>query len=146
MDAEATEQDIHDLAGALPFVETQRGPGGNVVYQVGGKSFIYFRTPRKDAFDPATGEPYRDVVVFWVSDEAGKQSLVHDPATPYFTTSHFDGHPSVLLRLSRIGELSRAELAEVIEDAWLSRASSHRGRLYLASTARITEVPTHPRR
>lgn len=138
MEATTAEQDIHDLALALPFVELARGPAGNPVYQVGGKSFIYFRTPRGDATDPVTGERYRDVVVFWVADEAAKQSLVQDPATPYFTTSHFDGHPSVLLRLSRIGELSRGELAEVIEDAWLARASARRGRLYLESPTRIT--------
>ncbi len=138
MDAVATEQDIHDLARALPFVEVEHGPSGNPVYQVGRKSFVYFRTPRRDASDPVTGAPYPDVVIFWVADEAAKQSLVQDPATPYFTTSHFDGHPSVLLRLSRIGELTRQELAEVIEDAWLSRASGRRGRAYLEGGGRIT--------
>ncbi len=67
-----------------------------------------------------------------------KQALVQDPATPFFTTDHFNGHPSVLLRLSRVGELSRLELAEVIEDAWLAQASDRRGRLYLEGTQRIT--------
>ncbi len=131
MDAAATEQDIHDLALALPFVQVEHGPSGNVVYQVGRKSFVYFRTPRKDASDPVTGEVYTDVVIFWVADEGTKQSLVQDPSTPFFTTDHFDGHPSVLVRLSRLGELTRQELAEVIEDAWLSRASARRGRLFL---------------
>lgn len=28
------------------------------VYQVGGKSFVFFRTERRDAVDPETGEPY----------------------------------------------------------------------------------------
>jgi hypothetical protein len=131
MDPAATEQDIHDLAAALPHVELEHGPSGNAVYQVGRKSFVYFRTPRKDAADPLTGDPYPDVVIFWVADEGAKQSLVQDPSTPFFTTDHFNGHPSVLVRLSRLGELTRQELAEVIEDAWLSRASARRGRLYL---------------
>jgi hypothetical protein len=131
MDPAATEQDIHDLAAALPHVELEHGPSGNAVYQVGRKSFVYFRTPRKDAADPLTGDPYPDVVIFWVADEGAKQSLVQDPSTPFFTTDHFSGHPSVLVRLSRLGELTRQELAEVIEDAWLSRASARRGRLYL---------------
>ena len=48
---------------------------------------------------------------------------MQDPASPYFTTPHFDGHPSVLVRASRIGELTVQELTEVIQDAWLSRAS-----------------------
>ena len=78
------------------------------------------------------------MVVFWVPDLAAKEALVQDPSTPFFTTPHFDGHPSVLLWLSRVGELSRTELAEVIEDAWLSRASARRGRLYLEGPDRIT--------
>jgi hypothetical protein len=138
MDRPATEQDIHDLAQALPHVELVRGPSGNPIYRVGPKSFVYFRTPRPDAFDPETGERYRDVVIFRVADEDAKQSLVRDPATPFFTTPHFDGYLAVLVRLSRIGELARAELAEVIEDAWLSQASARRGRDYLNGTTRIT--------
>ena len=137
-DAPATEQDIHDLAAALPHSELIRGPSGNAIYQVGRKSFVYFRTPRPDAVDPRTGEPYRDVVIFWVAGEGEKQALVQDPATPFFTTGHFDGHPSVLVRLSRIGEISRVELAELIEDAWLSRTSTRRAGLYLNSPGQIT--------
>ncbi|MEA4945251.1 MAG: hypothetical protein VB080_12540 [Propionicimonas sp.] len=118
--------DLHELALLMPFTTVVHTSSGLPVYQVGGKSFVFFRTPRKDAFDPATGERYDDVVVFWVEGEATKQGLVQDPTTPFFTTPHFDGHPSVLLRLSRIGELTRAELAEVVEDAWLAQASPRR--------------------
>ncbi|MBK8447305.1 MAG: hypothetical protein IPL41_11670 [Micropruina sp.] len=110
----------------MPFVTIERGSSGLPVYQVGRKSFVYFRTPRPDAFDAATRQRYDDVVVLWVAGEAEKQGLVQDDATPFFTTPHFDGHPSVLLRLCRIGELTRAELTEVVEDAWLARASERR--------------------
>ncbi|MCW3156495.1 MmcQ/YjbR family DNA-binding protein [Micropruina sonneratiae] len=138
-DREATEADIHALAAALPHV-TVHDPGSPTpVYQVGGKSFVFFRTPRPDAFDPDTGRRFPDVVVFWVPDFAVKEALVQDRSTPFFTTPHFDGHPSVLLRHSRVGELSRGELAEVIEDAWLTQASARRGRLYLEGTDRITD-------
>ena len=57
---------------------------------------------------------------------------MQDEDSPFFTTSHFDGHPSVLVRGSRLGELTRAELAEVIEDAWLARASVRRRAAWLA--------------
>jgi len=136
--AAATEADIHDLAEAMPHTTVWRAPSGRPVYQVGGKSFVYFRTPRRDAVDPVTGERFDDVVIFWVEGEDAKQALVQDPATPFFTTDHFDGHPSVLLRLSRVAQLTRQELAEVIEDAWLAQASARRARLYLDGTARIT--------
>jgi hypothetical protein len=112
-------------------VTVEHGTGDNPVYQVGRKSFIFFLNPRPDAVDPDSGEPYPDVIVFWVESEADKQALVQDETSPFFTTSHFDGHPSVLLRASRIGELTRRELAELIQDAWLSRASARRAAAWL---------------
>jgi hypothetical protein len=122
---------VHELALGMPHVTVLHGSTGNPVYQVGGKSFIFFRTRRPDAFDPATGERYDDVIVFWVPSEADKLALVQDETTPFFTTSHFDGHLSVLIRACRLGEIGVDELAEVIEDAWLSRASPTRARGWL---------------
>lgn len=126
---------MHDLAAAMPHVTVAHGPAGNAVYQVGGKSFVYFRTPRPDAVDPDTGERYPDVIIVWVETEADKEALVQDPESPFFTTDHFAGHRSVLVRAGRLGELTRDELAEVIQDAWLSRASERRGRQWLAGRA-----------
>ncbi len=119
----------------MPHVTIIRGGQGNPIYQVGGKSFVFFRTPRPDAVDPGTGERYDDVIVFWVASEADKQALVQDQASPFFTTTHFDGHLSVLVRASRLGELSLEELTEVVQDAWLSRASPRRAALWLAAHA-----------
>jgi hypothetical protein len=129
----ARVEDVHELALAMPHVTVVHGSGDNPVYQVGGKSFIFFRNPRPDAFDPDTGERYRDVIVFWVASEADKQALVQDETSPFFTTAHFNGHLSVLLRASRIGELSRQELAELVQDAWLSRASPRRAATWLSA-------------
>jgi len=64
----------------MPHVTCEGGSAGNPVYQVGGKSFIYFRTPRPDAVDASTGERYDDVIVFWVASEVDKQAMVQDPA------------------------------------------------------------------
>jgi hypothetical protein len=127
----ATVADLRELAGSMPGVTVEHGPKGNDVYQVSRRSFVFFRTPRPDAVDPDTGERYDDVVVLWVESEIEKQALVADETTPFFTTAHFDGHPSVLLRTSRIGELSRQELAEVVYDAWLARASKTAARRWL---------------
>ncbi len=129
----ARVEDVHALAAAMPHVTRADGPGGNAVYQVGGKSFVFFRTPRPDATDPVTGERYADVIMFWVPSDADKHALVDDPDSPFFTTAHFDGHPSVLIRAARLGELSHAELAEVVQDAWLSRASARRAAAWLDS-------------
>jgi hypothetical protein len=126
---------VHELAAGMPHVTVLYGPRGNPVYQVGGKSFVFFRTPRPDAADPGSGERYPDVIMFWVPAEADKLSLVQDQASPFFTTPRFDGHPSVLLRGSRVGELTLPELAEVVQDAWLSRASRTRAAAWLSAQA-----------
>src|SRR3712207_3037753 len=86
----ARVEDVHALASGMPHVTVERGTQDNPVYQVGGKSFVFFRNPRPDAVDPATGERYRDVIVFWVASEADKQALVQDDSSPFFTTAHFD--------------------------------------------------------
>jgi hypothetical protein len=125
--------DVHALAQAMPHVTRVEGAQQNPVYQVGGKSFIFFRTPRPDAVDQETGERYPDVIVFWVESEADKQSLVDDRSSPFFTTPHFNGHLSVLIRAKDLPEVTYAELREIIQDAWLSRASPTRARAWLKS-------------
>jgi hypothetical protein len=132
-DRPAKADDIHEVAAAMPHVTVEVGSSGNAVYQVGGKSFVFFRNPRPDAFDPATGERYDDVVVIWVESADDKQALVQDPGLPFFTTDHFNGHPSVLVRASRLGEVSRGEIRELVQDAWLSRASKRRAADWLAA-------------
>ena len=116
----ATVEDIHEIAASLPGVtRADREPA---VYQVSRRSFLFFRTPRPDAVDPETGERYPDVIVFWVDSELEKEAILADASLPFFTTPHFEGHPSVLVRASRLGEMSRVELAGFVERAWLSRA------------------------
>jgi len=127
----ATADDVHEAALAMPHVSVESAKN-NPVYQVGGKSFVFFRNPRKDAFDPATGERYDDVIVIWVGGEDDKQALVQDPSRPFFTTPHFDGHPSVLVRASRLDEVPRDEIVELVEEAWLAQTSRRRADAWLA--------------
>ncbi|HZZ45729.1 MAG TPA: MmcQ/YjbR family DNA-binding protein [Pseudonocardia sp.] len=129
----ASVEDVHALAAELPDVTVEHGSGGHHTYKVSGKAFVTFRTPRPDAVDPETGERYEDVIIFWVASEADKQALVLDAGSPFFTTPHFDGYRSVLIRASRLDEISRGELAEVVQDAWLARAPKRRASAWLAS-------------
>ena len=131
MSRRARVEDIHEAALAMPHVTVEWASGERAVYQVGRKSFVFFRSPRPDAVDPESGERYDDVVVLWVADEGDKQALLQDDRLPFFTTPHFDGHPSVLLRTSRIGEIERDELVELVQEAWLAQASTRRGQAWL---------------
>ena len=112
--------DLAEIALSLPEVEEGKS-WGNPAYVVRKKSFLHFREPRPDAIDPDTGERMQDVIVVSVPDQSDKEALVGADG-PWFTTPHFDGYNAVLLRQRDIGRLTRAELSEVITDAWAASA------------------------
>ena len=122
----ATPEDVHRLCVALPEVELGVSWGDRPTYKVPrgprGRGFVLHRAPGRTAVDPVTGEPYQDLLVVLTPSLADKEALVGDPTTPFFTVPHFDGYAAVLVQQSRLDELSVAELAEVLTDAWRSRA------------------------
>ena len=88
----ATVQDIHRIALSMPYAELYPDSEDNPIYQVGGKSFIFFRNPRPDALDPETGERLDDVIVFW-SPRMRRQALLQIGRTlfhdaPFNATCH----------------------------------------------------------
>src|SRR6476659_6527882 len=115
-DRRARVADVHEIALSMPHVTRIEGPKGNSIYQVGGKSFVFFRTPQPDAEDPETGERYTDVIMIWVESESDKLALLQDPESPFFTTDRFDGHPSVLVRAGALKRIGKQELTELIQD------------------------------
>jgi hypothetical protein len=127
----ASVDDVHRIASSMPHVTVDDRKAGLPVYQVGGKSFVFFRTQRTDAVDPESGERYDDVIVFWVDSEDDNAALTQDSSNPFFTTLHFDRHPSVLVRGSELGEITVGELTEVVQDAWLAQASPTRASKWL---------------
>jgi len=126
----ARHEDIYEIAISLPQVESSTSGAGLPSYSVGGRAFVFFREPRKDALDPDTGERMEDVIVFHVGDLADKEALVQTDG-PFFTTPHWNGYRAVLLRERHLGRLSRRELEEVITDAWLARAPNRLAKNYL---------------
>jgi hypothetical protein len=122
----ARPDDVDEICASLPETELGTSWGDRPTWKVPrgdkGRGFVLYRAPHKTAVDPETGEMYDDLVVIVTPSEAEKQALVEDDATPFFTIDHFNGHNAVLVRQSRLGELSRQELVEVITDAWAARA------------------------
>jgi hypothetical protein len=125
-DRPATAADVHRIASSMPHVTRVDGSKGNSIYQVGGKSFVFFRTKRPDA-------PFDDVIVLWVESDADKLALVQDESSPFFTTDHFNGHRSVLVRARELHRVGLDELTELIQDAWMSQASKRRAQQWLES-------------
>ena len=82
-----------------------------------GRGFVLYRKPHKTAIDPATGQPYDDLLVIRTANEADKVALVEGDG-PFFTIDHFNGYNAVLVQLSRLGEITRDELEEVLTEAW----------------------------
>jgi hypothetical protein len=122
----ARPEDVDEICGSLPETELGTSWGDRPTWKVPrgdkGKGFVLYRAPHKTAVDPETGEMYDDLVVVVTPTEADKQALVEDGSTPFFTIDHFKGYNAVLVQQSRLGEIDRDELAEVITDAWAARA------------------------
>jgi hypothetical protein len=122
----ATPEDIDDICRSLPEVELGTSWGDRPTYKVPagpkGKGFVLYRSPNRNALDPATGEPYDDLIVITTPTEVEKNALVEDESTPFFTIPHFKGYNAVLVQQSRLGELDRDELAEILTDAWATKA------------------------
>lgn len=101
----ATSEDVRRIALSLP--ETSEGPlYGTPGFRVKDKAFARLRD------DEA-------VLVAWVFGEDDKEALIATEPEVFFTLPHYDGHPSVLVRLAAIDVEA---LREVLVDAWRARA------------------------
>jgi hypothetical protein len=122
----ARPEDVDVICASLPETELGISWGDRPTWKVPrgpkGKGFVLYRAPHSTAIDPVTGEPFDDLVVIQTPGPAEKAALVLDRDNPFFTIDHFRRHDAVLVQLSRLGEITRDELREVITDAWLTRA------------------------
>ena len=130
----ARPEDVDEICASLPDTELGTSWGDRPTWKVPrgdkGKGFVLYRAPHKTAVDPATGEMYDDLVVIVTPTEVDKHALVEDEATPFFTIDHFKGYNAVLVQQSRLGELTRQELVEVITEAWAAKAPKKLAREY----------------
>jgi hypothetical protein len=119
----ASWDDVAKIAGGLEGVE-EGTSYGNRAWKVKGKLFAWERPLRPKevenlgGFEPDGDAPAGEILGVRVPDEGAKRALVESEPEIYFTTPHFDGHPSVLVRLDVI---TRADLEEAILEAWHCR-------------------------
>jgi hypothetical protein len=100
----ASEDDVRTIALSLP--ETEERPSyGTPGFRVKDRLFARIREP--------------GVLVVWCADEGEKDFLIRAEPEKFFTIPHYDGYPSVLVRLDAV---DRDELAELLTDAWRTRA------------------------
>ena len=126
----ATWKDVSRLALSLPQAEEGTTYGGNRAWTVRKKMFAWERPLRKSDL-AALGDAAPDGPILGAKVEhlIAKEAFLADESGVFFTTPHFDGHPSVLIRLPDIGiEL----LEEVVTEAWLACAPTRLVRDFLA--------------
>ena len=115
----ATFDDVRRIALALPET-SETVSWGNAAWVVRKKAFVWERPLRKTDLK-ALGDRAPDGPILGASVEhlGAKEALLADDPDVYFTTSHFDGYPAVLVRLDALDEEALVELAG---EAWACRA------------------------
>ena len=131
----ATMADLDAVALALPQTTKEVSDDARPAYLVHGKLFCCHRGRRRDAVDPETGERLDDVLMFRVPDLDVKDLLLGDDRGVFFTTPHFDGYPAVLMRIPDLARIDRDELADLVAEAWLTRAQKRVAKAWLAENA-----------
>ena len=101
----SNEADVRRLAMVLPEV-TEKTSYGTPAFSVARKIFIRLHD-----------EP--GVLICWRADMGERLALLDSDPDKFFTTDHYQGHPSVLVRLDMV---DNDELSELIEEAWRARA------------------------
>lgn len=116
----ATMAHVAELATAMPEV-TETTSRGNRTWNVAGKHFVWQRPFSKADLRRFGDEvpPAGDILGAYVEDLVEKEALLEAHPRYLFTVPHFDGFPAVLVRLQAI---RKAQLREVVLDAWLARA------------------------
>jgi hypothetical protein len=104
MDEHTAWETVREIALALP--EAVDASTDRPAFRVRGKLFAWKSRPRDGGALAVRVDP----------DE--KQLILQSDPAVYFETPHYHGYPAVLIRLEKI---DRGELAERIEDAWLTR-------------------------
>lgn len=100
-----SEGDVRRVALSLPAT-SEKPSYGTPGFRVKEKLFARIR-------------PEGDVLVVWCEDVGEKKALIASEPDKFFTTPHYDGHPTVLVRFEAVDV---EELAELLTEACRARA------------------------
>ncbi|HKT56727.1 MAG TPA: hypothetical protein VJR25_08140 [Microbacterium sp.] len=129
----ATIDDVRAVALALPGTEEQlSGHTGAPSWRTGTGQFAWLRGPRQTDLHQLAAEgrswPDGDVLAVRTESLGEKDALLAAEPELLFDIPHFRGYPALLVRLAAI---DRERLAELVTDAWLTRAPKTVARAWL---------------
>ncbi|HEY1834762.1 MAG TPA: MmcQ/YjbR family DNA-binding protein [Solirubrobacteraceae bacterium] len=115
----ASWDDVERLALSLPEAQERMGRRMRQ-WAVKDKLFVWERPlSKKEVAELGAAAPDGPILGARVEHLIAKEALLADDPRVFFTTSHFDGYPAILLRLDSI---DMEGLEEVVTEAWLARA------------------------
>ena len=115
----ATLKDVRTICGDLPETE-ERTSRGRAMWHVGrGHAFVWERPYTKADVGREGEPPPGDLLAVAVADEGEKKALIRAEPDWFFTISHFDGHPMLLLRLDAVPD---DRLREIVVESWYTNA------------------------
>ena len=130
----ATRADVRRIALALPdTVEGDDRFAFSVLNKGKAKGFVWVWMERVEEKKPRV--PNNAVIAVRVPNQAEKEMLLATDSEKFFTEPHYNGFPAVLVRLKAIG---RAELRELIVEAWRTQAPRALVKEYDAAQGRVT--------
>lgn len=130
----ASVDDVREIALTLPGTdETVGGHTGEAAWRVKSGQFAWLRrasaTDARRLAELGRSWPEGPVLGVRVQSLEEKEALLAADPDVVFTIPHFDGYPAVLVELNVI---DRERLAEIVTDAWLTRAPARVARTWLA--------------
>ena len=132
----STFADVERFALTLPETTSTASYGGAPALRANRKLFARLRGEMADDVDDLTGEPYGEVLMVRVADLGEKEALLASDGGVYFTIPHYDGYPSVLVRLARADD---AELRELLVEAWMRAAPKRALKAYVDTIGPLPE-------
>lgn len=114
----ASQSDVRRIALSLPETREEEGHFAfSVLNRTKYKGFAWVWMERVQPRKARV--PCHDVLAVRVANLGAKEILLMADPRKFFTEPHYEGFPAVLVRLKEIG---RAELRELLIEAWAAQA------------------------
>jgi hypothetical protein len=140
IDVMTSQDDVRRIAMALPgATESKERFAFSVDNKGKPKGFVWVWLERIDPKKARVPQP--NVLAVRVADQTEKAALLAADPEKFFTEPHYNGYPAVLVRLPKV---TKAELHQVIAEAWRCLAPKPLVEAYDAGDSDLGTKPPRP--